>query len=216
MKGLLIKEKYGMWHNCKVFLIVPLFFMAAMIAIALQSHGTRIEGFPVGMVFMFMGLMPATMCNVEIQNKWQSYCLTLPYSRSQIVGSKYICTLIVVALTVVFSAVMLGLCVLIGGSFDIELVVRLLFMGIGMGLLPATLFFPFHFKLYNKTGGARLLFGGLIGGLVGGINSILMTMDDEITDGEVFGGTFIFMLVMMALFLLSWLISIAIFKRKDV
>lgn len=216
MKGLLIKERIAMWHNCKSFLTIPLFFMAAMLAIALKSQGTRIEGFPVGMVFLFMGLMPATMCNVEIQNKWQNYCLALPYSRSQIVSSKYICTLIILALTAVFSTAMLGICILIGGNFVIETAVRLLFMGIGLGLLPGALFFPVHFKLYNKSGGVRLIFGGLIGGIVGGMNSVLLSMNDDINTGDIFGGTFIFMLVMMALFALSWLISIAIFRRKDV
>lgn len=214
MKGLLTKEKYSMWHNGKVFLLIPLFYLAAMLISVFGRHN-GLDFFPLEMIYLFMGLIPISTCNVEIQSRWHNYCMTMPYSRSTIVSSKYISSLIIVALTTVMCSAMLGICVLLGGAVSAESLAGMTFMGIGCGLMPATLFFPLHFKFYSTVGGARLLFSGLVGGLIGGMNAFFLNFTEDAGAGMT-RGLFIFMLVMMALFALSWLISIAVFRRKDV
>ena len=214
MKGLLTKEKYIMWHNCKWFLLIPLFYLAAMILSLFTGHG-NLHYFPLGMVYLFMGIMPITTSNVEIQSRWHSYCMTMPYSRRQLVSGKYSTVLIIVVLTSVICAAIFGISVLLGGDADAESLIQLMFMGVGCGLMPAALFFPLHFKFYSTVNGVRMLFSGIVGGMVGGMNIVFMNIAES-AGGALTRRLFIFMIVMMALFALSWLISIAVFRRKDV
>lgn len=214
MKGLLIKEKYAVWHNCKWFLLIPTFYLAAVLVDVFGRY-EALDYFPMGMIYLFMGIIPVTTCNIEIQSRWHSYCMTMPYSRKTLVSSKYVSSLIVVAFSVVICAAILGICVLLGGKIEAESFISVTFMGIGCGLMPAAIFFPLHFKFYSTVGGARMLFSGIVGGMVGGMNIVFINVAENV-GGGIFGGLFIFMLVMIVLFLLSWLISIAIFKRKDV
>lgn len=213
MKGLLIKEKYLMWQVCKTLLIVPLLYLATVLVSVLFDHD--LDMIPMGMVYLFMGIIPISTCNIEMASRWHTYCVTLPYSRSTLVSSKYVASLIIVALTTVLCTASLYIGILCGGELSMAAVIKMMFMGIGVCLLPATAFFPLHFGFYSMTGGGRIFFSGGIGGLVAGMNVVLMDIVDKTSD-DPFGIAFIFMAVMMALFLLSWLISIAIFKGKDV
>ncbi|MBQ8965002.1 ABC-2 transporter permease [Ruminococcus sp.] len=209
MKGLLIKEKYTMWHNCALFLLVPLFFFAAMLITLFGRHST-IVGFPVGMVFMFMGIVPVNTSNNDIQSKWHMGCMTLPYSRRQIVSAKYISSLILVTGTAVVWLIFMGICSLLGANVTAGTVTSLLCSGFGLGLMPAVAFLPFNFKWYDTVGGKRIFLGGLTGGLVGFSNIFFLNHIPGIM------GSVVFMSVMVIAFFVSWFISIRIFERKDV
>lgn len=212
MKGLLIKEKYLMWHNCKVYLLIPLFYFA-VIMIGVFSHRRELDYFPMGIVFLFMGIIPVNTCNVEIQSRWHNYSMTMPYSRSMMVSSKYIASLIIIALTTVMCTGLVGIAVLFGG--ETQNLLQNMFMGIGMAFSPTIIFFPLHFKFYSTMGGVRLLFSGLVGGLIGGMNIFFINFAEN-ANTVLTSSMLIFMAVMIVLFGLSWLISLAIFKGKDV
>ena len=209
MKGLLTKEKYVMWHNCGVFLLIPLFFFTAM-AITLFSRHSELDGFPVGMVYMFMGIIPVNISNTDIQSKWHLGCLTMPYTRRQVVASKYICGLILVAGVTVAWVVFMSICAMLGAVITFKTALSLILTGCAMGLLPSTAILPFSFKWYDTIGGKRIVLGGLAGGLVGGANVIIMNRVPGLT------GSAIFFTVMVVAFFISWLISNRLFERKDV
>ncbi|SFC71054.1 ABC-2 transporter permease [Ruminococcus albus] len=214
MKGLLVKEKYSICNTCKLFFIVPLAFYAVMI-IGTVLKGQKLAGFPVGMIFMMMGLMPASIINQEMQSKWHIGVLTMPYTRNQIVSSKYIMALIITFITLIVTGDVMISCLLISGQMDSENVlnaVKMLFGGIGMGLMPSIIFMPVNFKFYNTVGGLRVLIGALLGGFMGGSNMMIM---DSVQDGRIFGGGFVFMCLSLVLFLISWGVSILLFRKKD-
>lgn len=215
MKGLLVKEKYSIWNSCKAFLIIPVFFYTIMVVGAVL-HKHDIEGFPVGMVFMMMGLMPATIVNQEMMSRWHVNVLTMPYTREQIVSAKYIASLIINAVTAVVTAIVVGVCIAFGNieGSGAALMAKLIFGGIGMGLLPAVVFLPANFKFYDTVGGARVMVSSLVGGLIGGSNIVIM---ESISRGHsILGGGFIFMCLMIVLFVISWWLSIVFFRKKDV
>ena len=209
MKGILTKEKYVIWHTCSLYLIIPLFFYVIMI-VTLFIRKTTLDGFPIGMVYIFMGIIPITTTNADIQSRWSTSCLTMPYSRSQIVSAKYICALILTAGVTVSWLMMIFICRMLGADITANTILSLTFTGTAFGLMPAAIFLPLSFKWYNTTGGKRIVLGGIMGGVVGGANSYIMS---HVPGAK---GSAIFMGMMTAAFFISWLISVKIFERKDV
>ena len=93
MKGLLLKEILGI----KSFLKMYLFIIAVcIIPVAVSQNGRFSSGFAIG-VCTFVGIM---MCfvsfNYDAVSKWDKFVLTLPFTREQIVRSKYLFSLIMI------------------------------------------------------------------------------------------------------------------------
>lgn len=214
MKGLLVKEKCSIWNTCRTFLIIPVFFYAALIAGVIHK-GMDIDGFPIGMVYMMMGLMPISVINQEMTSRWHINALTMPYTRAQIVSAKYIAVLMINALTTIMSAAILLICLAAFGSKggSAAAICKMLFGGIGMGLMPAAVFLPTNYKYYDSIGGKRMVISMLAGGTIGACNMVIM---ERVQKGSLFGGGFVFMCLMIVLFIVSWLLSIAFFSKKDV
>ena len=216
MRGLLEKEKISMMNICKVFLLVPLIFYAALIyGAVIKGHST--DGFPIGLVVIMMGIMPIAVINQETLSKWHVNVLTMPYTRSQIVSAKYITALIINLLTAILSVAVLTFCSVCGADTNgINAVVtaNMLFGGLGIGLMPSVIFLPLSFRLYNSVGGIKTILGALIGGFMGGSNMVIM--EQVMKSKGIFGGGFIFLCVMLVLFFVSWGLSILIFRKRDV
>ena len=213
MKGLLVKEKCSLWNTCKTFLIIPLFFYAALVVVGMRQKGVNIDGFPIGMVYMMMGLMPISVINQEMASRWHIHAMTLPYSRTQIVSAKYITVLIINLLTTVVSAAVLVICMAAFNNGSAEAILKMLFGGIGMGLMPAVVFLPASYKYYDTVGGKRMIISIVAGASIGVSNMFIM---ERAQKSSLFGGGFVFMCLMIVLFIVSWILSIAFFRKKDV
>lgn len=214
MKGLLVKETCSIYSCCKLFLVIPIVFYGALMAGTLWK-GQDIAGFPVGMIFMMMGIIPASVVNQEVQSKWHLGVLTMPYTRTQIVSAKYIITLIITVLTLVVTAGVMVMCLAFGRGISasgLREIVKVLFGGIGMGLMPTIVMMPTNFKFYGTVGGARVIISILLGGFIGGTNMMMMEM---IQKDKLFGSGFIFMCLSVVLFFISWGVSILLFRKKD-
>ncbi|MBO4867086.1 MAG: ABC-2 transporter permease [Ruminococcus sp.] len=217
MKGLLEKEKISMINICKVFLLIPLIFYAALIYGTVIKGHSSLDGYPLGLVFIMMGIMPIAVINQETQSKWHVNVLTMPFTRSQIVSVKYIAVLIINLLTAIVSAAVITFCSVYGADTNgINAVVtaNMLFGGLGIGLMPSVIFFPLCFRFYNSVGGIKTILGALVGGFMGGSNMVIM--EQVMKSKGIFGGGFIFICVMLVLFFVSWGLSILIFRKRDV
>lgn len=215
MKGLLVKERYSIINNCKSFLLIPVFFYTALI-VAVIVKGQDIAGFPVGLVFLMMGLMPASVINQEMKSNWHVEVLTMPYTRTQIVSAKYIITLIITLLTLMVSVVFMGVCLVLSGGLSAHgfaEMAKVLFGAVGMGFLPTVIMMPLTFKFYSNGNGVRLVMSMVFGGSIGGSNVMIM---ESAQRGRVFGTGFIFMCVSIVLFFISWGVSILLFRKRDV
>ena len=215
MKGLLVKERYSLINTCKVFLLIPLVVnIVLMIAVMVKRH--EISGFPVGLIFTMMGIMPASVINQEMRSNWHVGVLTMPYTRTQIVSAKYVITLIIVLLTLLMNAAFLGVCLAFSSGLSAHSIVetaKILFSGIGMGLLPTIIIMPLTFKFYGNGNGVRLIMSALFGGFIGGSNVMIM---ENAQHGGLFGNGFIFMCITIVLFFISWGVSILLFRKRDV
>lgn len=88
MKGLIKKDLFILKNNSKWMLI----FIFVYILISTNSKGIETFILP----FM-MAMMCITTFSYDDYNKWDAYALTLPYKKSDIIKSKYIVGLLLIA-----------------------------------------------------------------------------------------------------------------------
>ena len=207
MKGLFIKELYMAWKNFRFFFLVSVAF------IAMSTLG---EGNPFMLTYpaIIGSLLPVSVLSFDEKAGWDRYSLIFPLSRAQLVSSKYLLSLLVSAVTLLTYGLFVLLKLLLQGraavDFSLLLSVYLPLLATAM-LLPSAFIFPCVFKWGSQKGSLAyylvimlvlvLLFLGL---------QIVKSPDDQLS----WYLPFLPMLA-AALFYLSWLLSVAIYKEKS-
>lgn len=88
MIGLLLKDLYTMRQYGKTMLFMIVFF--ALLSSGLDNPATFFEGFIILMCMM----MTISSFSYDSLAKWDRYALSLPVSRKEIVGSKYLLSIV--------------------------------------------------------------------------------------------------------------------------
>lgn len=125
MKGLLLKEFLGIRSFFKMYAFI---IAVCIIPVMVAQDGTFSAGFAVG-ICTFVGIM---MCfisfNYDAGSKWDKFVLTLPFTREQIVRSKYLFSLIMVGVGIGLGLALSAMLAAAAGAGS----------STGAGLLPAT------------------------------------------------------------------------------
>lgn len=87
MKGLLIKDAYMTVKYCKSLLLICIIFFIA-------QYFTENMFFCI-YISVVTGIIPVTLLGYDERSKWSEYTSVLPYSKAQIVSSKYIIGLVI-------------------------------------------------------------------------------------------------------------------------
>ena len=97
MIGLLLKDFYTLRQYGKTMLLMLVFF--AIISAGLDNPATFFEGF-----FILMSMMiTITSFSYDALAKWDRYALSLPVTRKEIVGSKYLLSIILCLTSTILS-----------------------------------------------------------------------------------------------------------------
>lgn len=209
MKGLITKELIMLKKQLFALSVLIITFSAASIWGELSFCMV---------IPMFLSIFSINSLTVDEQSKWQQYSISLPYSRKIIVSSKYVTTIIVLMISVL----VLTVCYFISGFVHSEHSIKLSLL-ISGGLLTGTvypiLFFPLALKLSSLNGRTVLfiinaVFGGILGALA------CTFLDSEFSsDVSVFSRfeflPLIILAVVIVLYLISWIISIKIYEKRD-
>lgn len=202
MKGLLKSNFFAVWINAKIFLI----FMVLM-GIAV----TIIPGPTLQMYFVIIGIVgssaiAATAIGNEFSSKWGKYKLTLPVKRTDIVKSLYLNHLFWTIAGTLFVGMATGLSYMLHGfTFDQPAGVFSLFiLGISISIYMGAVFIPL---IYLTKEDKTVVF--LIISLVCAVGISAMFFNIP-----VFGNTSIIVCAIL-LFVLSYLLTRSVFKRKE-
>ena len=145
MKGLLLKDFYMAVKYCRVFLVVLVIFSA--VSFADDSMGF-FSTFPV----LIAGMLPVTLLSYDEKEKWHIYSGTFPYSRAQLVSSKYVFGLLVTISALGFASAVLAIRLSLSGSFiPMEFLTSVASMFVA-GMIGSALVLPFIFKLGAEKG----------------------------------------------------------------
>lgn len=219
MIGLLRKDQTLLWTTYnKNFLVVLLCYTAMIFA------SDSLIFVMYALIFLG-GLYVSSTLTLDEQSQWDTYARTLPVTAAQIVGSKY---LLSVAWTLICFLLSQSLCSLSGlarGNLADQ------WHNYLAGNLAATalvfLYNALTLPLSYKFGAAKarsvtiMATGVLVGVSVLGIGQLLRTSDAEqinLIPVDSALGVFLvllaFLAVSLVLFLISWLVSTAIYRNK--
>ncbi|MBC5648404.1 ABC-2 transporter permease [Christensenella tenuis] len=213
MRGLLLKEFLGIRSFFKMYAFI---IAICIIPVAVAQDGTFSAGFAVG-ICTFVGIM---MCfisfNYDTGSKWDKFVLTLPFTREQIVRSKYLFSLIMVgvgmglglALSAVLAAAgqteldagmlltagFLAACALLSVSLIIPLVFR---FGVEKSRIIVIVIFLVPFMTFIALAGNGAVDGAAVEGALPALARVL----------PVCGA---------AALVVSYLISVHIYRKKEV
>ena len=212
MKGLLLKDLYMIKKYCWYYLI-----MAVGVAMFMSGGGSLMFGiYPC----LLSAILPSTIQAYDEREKWPQYSGTLPYTRIQLVSVKYFDIILLSGTTIVilFISATISSLYNYGGLPTLG---SLAFWGSLYALVCAftSLSMPLIFRLGAEKGRfVYMIFGGLCGAA-----SVLVTNYNELNNGaHSFGASptipavGIMALMAIAIFALSWLLSIACYRKRDI
>ncbi len=204
MIGLLRKDLYVTASYCRSFLLILAVFLGVGLV---NGENSFFVVYP-----MIIGMMlPVSILSYDERFKWHIACDALPVSRAQAVSSKYILTLLMVGL--VFALTMLVQGIRLGRLGELEQLWELPGMLLPIGLVGPALLLPVIFRLGVEKG--RLFYYVLVG-LVAAAAVIFSSGQAPVNPTaqvQLPGAALV--LGSLALFALSWGLSIALYQRRE-
>ena len=204
MIGLIRKDLYMAWAYCKTFLLI----LAVFLAVGLTGE----ENSFFILYPMIIGMMlPVSLISYDERFKWHLACDAMPVSRAKVVSSKYVLTLLTVLL--VFAAIMLVQWFRLTRLGAPERLRELPGLLLPMGLVGPAILMPVIFRLGVEKG--RIFYFVLVGLVCAaavffgsGQNPVNPTARVALPDWTLIPAS-------LAIFLLSWPLSIALYKKRE-
>ncbi len=140
MKGLLLKDILNLKQQGKIYLAILGVWL-------LVSFMNKDANFFASVMMIFAAMLPMSAVAYDEKAKWDSYALTMPFTKNDLVLSKYLLALIG---SLVGSIVSLAVGLLLDNEFAALLTTVKLYLSIGM--IIASIVLPFIFKLGAEKG----------------------------------------------------------------
>ena len=207
MKGLLLKEFYTFKKYGKTYLFLAFVFLAG----SFFSDGNQIFTiYPC----LFAGILPQSFIGMDEKNRWLSYCGALPYTKGEIVSSKYVLTLILQSAIILATAIVQCARLAIDSRFSLNAVFTLVSVFISVSLIAPSVMFPIIFKFGSER--SRITIAVVLGLLFG--LSAMFGVIAGFGGGVALPGAVLILapLLALALFALSWYISVHIYEKREI
>ena len=215
MKGLLKKEFYITMKSFRIHLLMCIVFLVL-------GAWSETSFFVLIYPAILCGMIPVSILNFDEKTGWDRYSLCFPLPRSQVVGCKYLVSLILSAAICVVYVLIWG-CTMLITKNSVELMPALsvylptLFT---VALLPPAILLPCVFKLGSQKGSyAYYTVIALMAALIGVLNvSDVSGNQIEAALSFLAPSPFSILLLPLAaaiLFFLSWPLSARIYEKKD-
>lgn len=166
---------------------------------------------------IFISVIAMNLIAYEEKEKWDQYAATLPYTKAQIVSSKYIVSLCLGLGTVVLSGISQYVGMIVSNTYNTEKLLSYLMIFVSLALLPAAFLLPFIYKFgVNKGRIAYYVVIIVSCGVIGGIASV-----DSIGSASAVSASQISIFVIVAvasavIYALSWMLSIRFYQNREI
>lgn len=209
MKGLLLKEFYMIIKYCKTyFLILAMFILLSFTA---KNDNLFFVFYPC----LISGMIPVTLLSYDEHSKWNKYCGTLPYTKTQIVSAKYWIGILIQATVLLLSSITQSIRMHINHSFQWEDYLLLLSLLFTISCVASSLSLPFMFKYGVEKG--RIIYYIMIGFVC--TSSVLASeffannLQSEISFSALL---ILFCIVGIGIYTLSWYLSVLFYKKREI
>lgn len=209
MKALIIKDWFVIWKQSKIMLLLALVYGV----IAVMGGGYSFAWFSV----VFLSILPITVMGLDERSKWDHYAVTMPYTRKDIVLSKYIFS-IACALTamIIYIIATIVKWYIDKEPADFRSLINQAISMLSVGLLFSTVNFPIMFKFGVDKG--RMWFILITVILVSGIGAFLSFFEaDTVQIGNIIQrlSPFVLPVIFVGLFSFSAFLSIKIYEKRE-
>ena len=208
MKGLLLKDWYMMKKYCRYYLFVSIGF----IILSMISSGNM---FFVFYPCLLCGMIPVNLLGYDERSRFTEYVGTLPYTKTQIVSAKYLIGLFTqIAMLIVICAAQ-GVKMGIEGTFVMKEFLVLMMLLLVMASVASSLTLPFIFKygVEKGRGAYYVMIGVVCASSIITSNLLSGKIQAKI---ELNGILPIICLVGIGIYALSWYLSIAFYKKREI
>ena len=207
MSGLLLKELYMARKYCRLHLVITVLFLG--MAMLPSAENLFLLFYPSAMA----SFIPVTLLSYDTQSKWDVYFDTLPTSRAQYVSVKYLTGLILGELVLIVTGLSQLLAMKLNGAGDMNQLWPLLCGLQVIALVPPALFLPLIFKLGVEKG--RIWSLVMIAVTFGGGARLTVGVKDWGSFSLPGNLTAWLLLGAIVLYALSWLLSIRLYRSRE-
>lgn len=206
MKGLLLKDFYLSWRYCRAFLVIVAVFLAVSFT---GDDNIFFLIYPI----MIASVIPMTLVSYDEHDKWTAYSGTLPYTRAQLVSTKYLVGMCFGSVAFLISMAATTVRMILGGGFVLEQFALVGTALLVLGCLGPALILPYVFKYGAEKG--RMAFYITIGlftaaaTVLAGIGFQVQVMGGGLWPLAVVAG------VSILLYALSWWLSIRFYQKRE-
>lgn len=202
MKGLLRKDYLTIRLLFWIYLIMSLFFWFGFSI----SHHLMDGTFVVSLFYpaLLMGMLPISLMTQDETDHWEQFAGTLPFSRAQLVSSKFCITLLLGAFStaLMLVAFTVGFCVSPPFDWSLLFLSALSYFSYLLLTSGVTLLLAFKFGTYKSR------FIGLI--LIGGTSGLFFSLGFRLS-----AWSMAMLPISILLFLLCWFFSIRVYAKRD-
>ncbi len=205
MKGLLLKEWYGIKSYFRAFLLMYLIF-----AVVSCMGNSFFLYYPC----ILSGMIALSLISYEEKEKWNVFAATLPYSRAQLVSSKYLVSLILSGIAILGMTAAQAGAMCVRHCFDGLGLLKIATMLVPMSLLPTALLLPFIYRFGVEKG--RIVYYLVLSVFVSAL--VIVTAFSEIANADApgIGTEALICLISFGLFFLSWYLSIRFYEKREI
>ena len=207
MKGLLLKECYLAWTHFKGYILLVLGFTFLSV---LEPGNFFLVFYPC----MLCGMIPVNLMAYDERSKWDVYAALLPFTRAQIVASKYLFGLIAQGIILSLVSVTSIVRMAYTGSVNWQYLIDLLGIMTMLAAVSVSMPLPFIFRNGVEKGrmGYYIMIGtagagsGILGGLLG----------DDVTTFELpVLAVPVMIAIGAAVYGLSWWLSVRFYEKRE-
>ena len=206
MKGLLLKEFLLLKKNLIWYVLVFLFF--GIIGIFDPEVSIFIS--------MFIAIAVCGNINDDDKSKWSLYSQILPFERKIYVSAIYNTTFILSFAASLFIALIYVISsIATSNQFNIREMFSLCTISMGISLVPNSIYAPLAYKFNSQTGGFILviMYFGVM--LIAPASFLIEFVVESLSTSFAVSTSLIAMPVIIAVFMLSWFISVKIYEKRD-
>ena len=206
MKGLLLKDFYLSWRYCRAFLVIVAVFLAVSFT---GDDNIFFLIYPI----MIASVIPMTLVSYDEHDKWTAYSGTLPYTRAQLVSTKYLVGMCFGSVAFLISMAATTVRMMLGGGFVLEQLAVVGTALLVLGCLGPALILPYVFKYGAEKG--RIAFYITVG-VFSGVAAVLAGMGFQIqTVARGLWPLAVVAGVSILLYALSWWLSIRFYQKRE-
>ncbi len=213
MRGLVRNNFYSLGSNLQLSFVVATFLMFVPIVI---GEETLIPMVLAIQSFIFIANSGSAL-NVDITSKWSNFEITLPVKRSDIVKARYISFSVLLLFGLFFSVITSIFTAFVFQTISVNTLASGIMFGVSLSLITAALMYPIMLKIGTEKNEIIIF---ICAGIAVGIYMLIVLMlspfsNEAVPFREKPLVNIVCTISAVVLFYVSYFVSLAMYKRKE-